>query len=191
MESTPVADELELRLLAATDGLTGSMRRREFLDVAEADVARARRYRSPLSCLVIGIDHFKSINDKGGHAAGELVLQHFVSVYRSTLRAPDYIGRTGAEEFVVMLPETPLLNAFRVAERILENIAASTIDASQHQLTVTTSIGVAEYSNQTGSLDQLLAAAEAALADAKKSGSNQAVCYLDDMQLVSGGALIN
>jgi diguanylate cyclase (GGDEF)-like protein len=191
MESTPVADELELRLLAATDGLTGSMRRREFLDVAEADVARARRYRSPLSCLVIGIDHFKSINDKGGHVAGELVLQHFVSVYKSTLRASDYIGRTGAEEFVVMLPETPLLNAFRAAERILENIAASTIDASQHQLTATTSIGVAEYSNQTGSLDQLLAAAEAALADAKKSGSNQAVCYLDDMQLVSGGALVN
>ena len=186
-----MADELELRLLAATDSLTGSMKRRQFLDVAKADVARARRYRSPLSCLLIGIDHFKSINDKGGHAAGERVLQHFVSVYRSTLRASDYIGRTGPEEFVVMLPETPLLNAFRVAERILENVAASTIDASQHQLTATTSIGVAEYAGQTGSLDQLLVAAEAALADARKGGSNQAVCYLDDMQLVSGGALVN
>jgi diguanylate cyclase (GGDEF)-like protein len=186
-----VADELELRLLAATDGLTGSMRRREFLDVATADVARARRYRSPLSCLVIGIDHFKSINDKGGHAAGELVLQHFVSIYRATLRAPDYIGRIGAEEFAVMLPETPLLNALRVAERILENLAASTIDASQHQVTATTSIGVVEYADQAWSLDQLLAAANAAMADARKSGSNQAVCYLDDMQLVSGAASIN
>jgi diguanylate cyclase (GGDEF)-like protein len=186
-----VADELELRLLAATDSLTGSMKRREFLDVAKADVARAKRHRCPLSCLVIGIDHFKSINDKGGHAAGELVLQHFVSVYKSTLRASDYIGRTGAEEFVVMLPETPLLNALRVAERILENIAASTIDASQHQLTATTSIGVVEYADQTWSLDQLLAAADAAMVDAKKSGSNQAVCYLDDMQLVSDGAMVN
>ena len=77
------------------------------------------------------------------------------------------------------------------AERILENIAASTIDASQHQSTATTSIGVAEYADQTWSLDQLLAAAEAALADARKGGCNQAVCYLDDMQLVSGGAPVN
>jgi diguanylate cyclase (GGDEF)-like protein len=118
-----VADELELRLLAATDGLTGSMKRRQFLDVVKADVARARRYRSPLSCLLIGIDHFKSINDKGGHAAGERVLQHFVSVYRSTLRASDYIGRTGPEEFVVMLPEShcsmrsALRNAFSKTSR--------------------------------------------------------------------------
>ena len=185
-----MAQDLELRLLAATDGLTGAMRRREFLDVAKAEVARTKRYGSSLSCLMIRIDHFKSINDKSGHAAGELVLQHFVSVYRSTLRASDYIGRTGAEEFTVMLPETPLLNALRVAERILENLAVSTIDASQHQLTATTSIGVVE-ADQTWSLDQLLAAAGAAMADAKKSGSNQAVCYLDDMQLMSGGAVVN
>jgi diguanylate cyclase (GGDEF)-like protein len=188
---SPVADELELRMLAATDGLAGCMRRQEFLDVAQADVARAQRYGRPLSCLVIGIDHFKSINDKGGHAAGELVLQHFVSVYKATLRAADYIGRTAAEEFTVMLPETPLLNALRVAERILENLAASTIDASQHQLTVTTSIGVVEHADQSCSLEQLLAAAQLAMGDARQTGSNQAVCYLDDIQLMSCGPMVN
>jgi diguanylate cyclase (GGDEF)-like protein len=186
-----VADDLELRILAASADLAGAMRRQEFLDVAQADVARAKRYGSRLSCLVIGIDHFKSINDKRGHAAGELVLQHFVSVYKATLRAADYIGRTGAEEFTVMLPETPLLNALRVAERILENLAGSTIDASQHQLSVTTSIGVVEYADHGWSLDQLLAAARAAMADARQSGNNQAVCYLDDMQLVSGSGVVN
>jgi len=87
-----VAEELELRPLAATDGLIGAMNRRQFLDIGTADVARAKRHRSPLSCLVIGINHFKSIDDKHGHAAVELVLQNFVSVYKATVRASDYIG---------------------------------------------------------------------------------------------------
>jgi diguanylate cyclase (GGDEF)-like protein len=186
-----VPDELELSLLALTNNFSGAMARQQFLDIAAADVARARRYRSPLSCLVIGIDHFKSINDKRGHAAGERVLQHFVSVYRSTLRAPDYIGRIGFEEFAILLPETPVLNALRVAERILENLAASTIDASQHQPDATTNIGVVEYAEQTWSLDQLLQAADAAMVDARQNGGNQAVCYLDDLQMATVGAAVN
>ena len=145
---------------------------------------------------MIDVDHVKSIDDElvdaaGDRAAGDLVLQHFVSVCKSTLRAPDYIGRIGGQEFVILLPETPLLGAFGVAERILANLAAAATDASQHQLTATTSIGVVEYANQTWSLDQLLRAAGAAMGDAKQNGSNRAVCYLDDVQLTSVAATVN
>ena len=161
--------------------LSGVIDRRGFLEVAAAEVARARRHGNPLSCLAIEVDHFPQI--KGLHipAPDELLLQHFATICRSTLRASDYIGRLGNNEFVVMLPETPLLSALAVAERILANLAAST----QHDLAAMASIGVAEYEDQTWSLDRLLQAAAAAMADAKRNGRNQAVCYLDDLQLSS------
>jgi diguanylate cyclase (GGDEF)-like protein len=171
--------------------LTGAISQCQFFDIATAEVARAKRHRNPLSCLVIDIDRFDSIDDKHGHGAEDLPLQHFVSVCRSTLRASDYIGRIGGDEFAIMLPETPLLSALGVAERILENLAASANGKWQHHMTAATSIGVAEYDDQTRSLDQLLQAAAMAMIDAKQNGQNQAVCYLDDLQLTSTAAIIN
>jgi diguanylate cyclase (GGDEF)-like protein len=169
---------------------TGAMSQHHFLDIAKAEVARAKRHRNPMSCLVIEVDHLKSIDDTKGSAAGDLVLQQFVSVCKATIRASDYIGRIG-DEFAILLPETPVLSAFAVAERILANLAAATTDASQHRLTATTSIGVVEYADQTWSLDHLLQAAGAAMHDAKQNGSNQAVCYLDDLQVTSVSGTIN
>jgi len=106
--------------------------------------------------------------EKRDQADGDPAFQHFVSVCRATLRAPDYIGRIAAETFAIMLPETPLLNALGVAERTLANLAASTADSSKQHLAASMSIGVVEYADQNSSLSQLLEAADAAMSDAKK-----------------------
>ena len=134
-------------------GLTGVIARREFLQVAAAEVARARRHGNPLSCLVIEVDHFITIRNQNVRAPDESVLQRFATVCKSTLRASDYIGRIGDDRFAIMLPETPLLSALAVAERILANLAASTGNETRHHLAAATSIGVAEYEDQTWSLE--------------------------------------
>jgi len=172
-------------------GLAGAIDHLPFREIGGAEVDRARRYRNPLSCLVIDVARFDPTADGQDSAAQNLVLQHFVSVCKATLRSPDYIGRTGDVEFAIMLPETLLLQALGVAERILENLAASTSDASQRHLPATISIGVAEHDDQTGSLDQFLNAARIAMQDAKWNGRNQAACYLDDVQLISNAPIVN
>jgi GAF domain-containing protein len=96
-----VVDELELRLLASTDSLTGAMSRRAFIDQARTDIARSDQHGAPLSCVVLDIDHFKAINDTYGHAVGDRVLQHIAEVCTAELRAGDYLGRIGGEEFAV------------------------------------------------------------------------------------------
>ena len=185
MSASDKADEGEGHCLPDVIG------RRAFLQIATAEVARARRHGNPLSCLVIEVDHSTAIDEGRARSAGLSVLQQFVSVCKSTLRASDYIGHIGDDEFAVMLPETPLLSALAVAERILENLSASIGNDSQHRLAATTSIGVAEYEDPTWSLDRLLQVAGAAMLDAKQNGRNQAVCYLDDMQLASAVATVN
>ncbi len=90
-----VVDELDLRLLVSTDGLTGAMSRKAFHEQVERDIARAERHRTALSCVLIDIDHFKAINDNYGHAAGDHVLERSVAMWRLELRKSDYIGRLG------------------------------------------------------------------------------------------------
>jgi diguanylate cyclase (GGDEF)-like protein len=123
-----VVDELELRLLAAMDSLTGSMTRRAFRERAELDIERARRYCEPLSCVVVDVDNFKQINDTHGHAAGDIVLQHVVSACMTQLRSVDYLGRIGGDEYAVMLPETSLVNAFAVADRLRKKIESTAVE---------------------------------------------------------------
>jgi diguanylate cyclase (GGDEF)-like protein len=90
-----VVDELELRILATSDSLTGALRRRAFHDEATRDITLAMRHDRALSCLLIDADHFKAVNDTYGHSAGDLVLRRIVEICRSTLRASDYVGRIG------------------------------------------------------------------------------------------------
>lgn len=111
-----VVDELELRLLASTDSLTGAMSRRAFIDQARSDIARADRHGAPLSCAILDIDHFKTINDTYGHAVGDLVLRRVAAVCAAELRVSDYLGRIGGEEFAMILPETPLIGAAEIAD---------------------------------------------------------------------------
>jgi diguanylate cyclase (GGDEF)-like protein len=171
-----VVDELELRLIASIDALTGLMTRRAFTDAARRDVARALRYHRSLSCLMIDADHFKAVNDTHGHAVGDCVLQGIAAACRLQLRAGDYLGRIGGEEFAAILPETAPEQALEVAERLREVIAAQPSATAAGEIRVTVSIGVATLARPQD-LETLLANADAALYAAKGGGRNRTACH--------------
>lgn len=172
-----VVDEFELRL-ASTDSLTGAMTRRSFVERARGDVERSRRHDRALSCAVLDVDHFKAINDTYGHGAGDMVLQKLVSVCRSGLRASDYLGRIGGEEFAIMLPETSILDALDVTERIRKMIVAARVELAGHEIHFTASIGVSECSAKERTIERLLETADVAMYDAKADGRNRVVGIL-------------
>jgi diguanylate cyclase (GGDEF)-like protein len=172
-------------------GLTGALGWRQFLDIAEGEVARARRHDNALSCLVIGVDKFGPGDVRQDRTVENLVLRQIVSICRMILRTSDTIGRIEASEFAVMLPEAGLLNALGVAERILAELAGASGEGSPCHLTAAISIGVAEYEDHTRPLSHLLDGARSAMQDARRLGCNHAVCYLDDMQLSSVAMTVN
>jgi diguanylate cyclase (GGDEF)-like protein len=174
-----VVDELELRLLASTDSLTGAMNRRSFDEQTKREIAHADRYGKDLSCALIDIDHFKSINDRYGHSVGDSMLKRVVAIFRSQLRSSEYIGRIGGEEFAVVFPETPLPEAVLIAERIRTSLEAAAIENSGHKIHITASIGVAGYRGGMKT-DRLLHQADVAMYRAKLAGRNRVVCYPND-----------
>jgi two-component system, cell cycle response regulator len=165
------------------------MSRRSFLEQAHRDVERSKRYGAPLSCALFDLDHFKSINDTYGHGAGDRVLQHVAAICKSELRASDYLGRIGGEEFAIMLPETPLERSYEVAERLRKAFEHATIDVAGRSIRVTGSIGIAEAADAECSTDRLLRNADIAMYEAKADGRNRVACYLgDDVRLFRDGA---
>jgi diguanylate cyclase (GGDEF)-like protein/PAS domain S-box-containing protein len=177
IEHHQALDELERR--AHTDSLTGLANRGHFMELAEVELARAMRYGSPYAVLLLDIDHFKVINDKHGHKAGDAVLQALAEIMRSTLREVDIIGRIGGEEFAVLLPETDTAQAPEVAERLRQAVAVAGIPTGNHkQLHITVSIGVALPVDRSDQIDNVLREADSALYAAKNSGRNR-VCIAD------------
>jgi diguanylate cyclase (GGDEF)-like protein len=146
---------------------------RRCLDVRlAADVQRARRYASPLTIAMVDIDDFKSINDRFAHANGDEVLRRVASLMRASLRDSDYVARYGGDEFVLVFPETRLLNARLVCEMVRERVAEEDWSAISPDLQVSVSIGVAERSPTINAPDLLLDAADRMLYRAKRSGKN-------------------
>jgi len=158
----------ELARLATTDALTGAWNRRYVEQAVETEIAAARRYGQPLSLLMVDVDHFKAVNDRHGHQAGDLVLAELVQRVRPHLRAPDVLARWGGDEFLVMMPHSALADAMQLAERLRE-LAFSEPFAQAG--TVTTSIGVADLQADE-SLDEWLERADKALYEAKSGGRN-------------------
>lgn len=160
--------------LADTDALTGAASRRHFELSAERDIARARRERRPLSLLMLDIDHFKSINDRYGHTGGDRVLQACVAACQARLRETDLVGRLGGEEFAVLLTDTALPDACRVADELRESLSRLRIPLGEDvPVGFTVSVGVAEL--DTGGLDALVSVADEALYAAKRGGRNRVV----------------
>jgi diguanylate cyclase (GGDEF)-like protein len=124
---------------------------------------------------MLDIDHFKRVNDSHGHAAGDQVLAAFARVCRRAMRASDYFGRIGGEEFVCVMPATDLADAVACAERIRMAVAAMSVPTTAGPLHITTSIGVAALDRRHGDWPALLGAADAALYGAKTSGRNRTV----------------
>jgi diguanylate cyclase (GGDEF)-like protein len=187
-----VVDELELRLLASTDSLTGAMSRRAFDEQTNREIDRANRYERKLSCALIELDHFKSINDTYGHSVGDRVLQCVVTMLKAELRTSEFIGRIGGEEFAVIFPETPFATALEIAERMRKKLASTPIDVARRHISVTASIGVADCSGSKES-DYLLHRADMAMYKAKANGRNRVVGYSEDnlLEAVCDAAALN
>ncbi|MBI5839045.1 MAG: GAF domain-containing protein [Chloroflexi bacterium] len=159
--------------LAITDSLTGLHNRRHFLELAEYEFQRARRYRRPLALIMLDIDHFKQANDTYGHAIGDLVLQTVSRRCQETLRSIDFMGRFGGDEFAVLLPENDLEGAYAAAERLRKSVEEISIAADHGAVVSTISLGVAAISDDCPDLKTLLGRVDAALYAAKEAGRNQ------------------
>jgi diguanylate cyclase (GGDEF)-like protein/PAS domain S-box-containing protein len=167
------AMEARLIELATADSLTGVANRRHFLEKAEAEMQRSARYGHPLSLVLIDLDHFKKVNDTRGHHVGDEALQHLCRVLGHILRDVDLLGRMGGEEFAVLLPETDLARASRVAERMRSALESAPVVGAGDPLTITMSAGVAAYGPGVADIDTLLQKADAAMYQAKAAGRNR------------------
>jgi diguanylate cyclase (GGDEF)-like protein len=156
--------------IANHDGLTGLPNRRYFMERLEAALQHAHRHARPLSVLIADLDHFKRINDRFGHAAGDAVLRAFAALLQNEARASDLPGRLGGEEFALMLPDTDTAQAMSVGERVRARLMALRPAELDHVVTV--SIGLATLQSHDNS-DTLLARADQALYDAKDRGRNR------------------
>jgi len=168
----------ERRRMAMTDSLTGAHNRRYFMNQIRRDLKRARRSGGDVSLLVCDIDHFKHINDRHGHAAGDEVLVEFVRrVQHSLTREDDWCARLGGEEFAVVLPQTPLAGAATVAEKIRHAVASAPMSTSTGQIEVTVSVGATAVSALkdpgSASAEQLLKRADDCLYTSKNHGRDR------------------
>ena len=168
-------DLLAVRAESLTDPLTGVANRKHLDEFLESAVGQARRAGQPLSLLMVDVDHFKMFNDVHGHLTGDIVLQLIAQTLNKNLKGIDLVARYGGEEFAVVLPNTPLLHAAAVADRLRATVGASEIvkrSSGEHLGRVTVSIGVAEMKAE-GSPQALVAAADASLYRAKRDGRNR------------------
>lgn len=166
----------ETRRLAITDGLTGLINRRHFLDLAGHEFERFRRYNRPLSVIMLDIDNFKRVNDTHGHAVGDEVLQALAARFRANVRDIDLLARYGGEEFAVLLPESDPPGARQAAERLRRSVAETPIETAAGLLSVTISLGLALVAPDCPDLPTLLRLADDALYAAKAAGRNH-VCW--------------
>ncbi len=161
------------RKLAAIDRLTGALNRGEFHQRAKAEVSRAKRHGAAFSVLLMDLDLFKRVNDVHGHAMGDEVLKKFTKETATLLRDQDLLGRVGGEEFAILLVEADSNMAAAKAESIRQAVEVMEFYAEGDIFGVTVSIGVSEYGASDGSIDSIMARADHALYDAKRSGRNR------------------
>ncbi|MBT5903927.1 MAG: diguanylate cyclase [Opitutaceae bacterium] len=170
-----LADTLaELKRLATRDALTGLLNRQELNRIMAEEAERSARFGRPFSLVMLDLDHFKSVNDPHGHAAGDLVLQEASARAKSCLRQTDRIARFGGEEIAVLLIELDEAAAIEVAERIVQVIHDTAFDIGEgDEINVTISAGLATLPRVATTADELMAAADKALYVAKNNGRDR------------------
>lgn len=164
---------LRLEELAMKDELTGIANRRYFMLKIQEEFARAKRYKNPLALLMMDLDNLKIINDTFGHLAGDQVLLQAARVLSDYLRETDLPGRFGGDEFGIILPNTGLLEATQLGERLRQIFTQQRIEIHQNEIQFSMSLGVAELCDNDGNADDLIHRADDALYHAKTSGRNQ------------------
>jgi diguanylate cyclase (GGDEF)-like protein len=170
----------ELAQANRIDGLTQIFNRKHWEECLEKEFSRARRYQHGLALIMFDLDHFKLLNDTYGHLGGDLVLIETAKVISSLLRLGDLFGRYGGEEFAIILPNTDIIGALDVAERIRIAISKNVINFQETEIKVTASVGVAVISEKDTRYEDLISNTDLALYDAKASGRN-IVCVAKDL----------
>jgi diguanylate cyclase (GGDEF)-like protein len=159
--------------LASRDSLTGVLNRRVFLEQAEKEMVRFKRYGKPFCLLISDMDEFKKINDTHGHLEGDAVLQKYVSLVNSEVRSSDFFGRIGGEEFCMVLPETTAEDAVQIAARISHKCAALDLHSrAGNKIAFSVSTGISQVQTDDSSIDLVISRADEALYRAKKEGHN-------------------
>jgi diguanylate cyclase (GGDEF)-like protein len=161
-----------LNSLVLVDPLTGCYNRRGFDEHLKVEMVRARRYRRPISLMVLDVDHFKQVNDGYGHLVGDVVLRRLAEVLASQFRTTDVVCRFGGDEFAVIFPETPREDVMRLAERLRARVAGL-YPGEELPRVLTISLGIAAFPEDAGEPEALLHAADRALYRAKAGGRNR------------------
>jgi diguanylate cyclase (GGDEF)-like protein len=172
LQAQLIAAREQVRVEAMYDSLTGVLNRAAFFDILQVAIVRTTRQRTALALMMVDLDHFKDINDRHGHLAGDVVLREAARRLRVSLRASDSIGRYGGEEFVILAPECSTADAAALAERCRASICSAPIVVPGASVTVTISVGVVGTLGVTES-GQLLRAADEALYRAKHGGRDR------------------
>lgn len=172
MEEQLAVVNARLIKLVKEDALTGLLNRRTVLEAGELEWARWRRSKKPFSVLLIDIDDFKKINDHFGHVTGDRALKLIGDALKNALRGLDLVGRYGGEEFIVILPETPIEGAIIVAEKMLDGIRQLIFIVNETPIPLTASVGVAAAIEEDKDIDALIHRADNAMYLAKRSGKN-------------------
>jgi diguanylate cyclase (GGDEF)-like protein/PAS domain S-box-containing protein len=173
--SEQVRMEQKLTMMAMTDSLTGLFNRRFLMDKAAEFFATERNLTSTIACVLIDLDRFKQINDNFGHSAGDEVLKAFSTRCQSVIKEPNYFGRYGGEEFLIMMPGSKIQAAMQLAEEIRLICASEALDTKLGQFSITISAGISCLLPTDTNVDQLIDRADKELYQAKKSGRNRVV----------------
>lgn len=167
-----------LQQLAQTDDLTGLFNKRRLFEQLDAEIARSRRYRETLSCLMIDVDNFKQMNDALGHEAGDEILRQFGSLLRRSVRVTDFVARYGGEEFTILLPHTDAAGVRRVAENLCAKLRSHEFALTGMRAYLTVSIGIASCTDfDKLNAQQVIVRADKALYQAKREGKDRACFY--------------
>ena len=166
----------QTKQLAVTDGLTGISNRPNMEQALQNEFERSMRYGAPLSVILLDVDHFKGVNDTYGHQKGDEILVAVASLLKKVCRTNDIAARYGGEEFLMILPQSNAQGAFKIAERVREEMMKLSFTGNETNFSVTTSCGVAELDRDfIKNTDQLITMADQALYEAKNSGRNKTI----------------
>jgi diguanylate cyclase (GGDEF)-like protein len=180
----------ELAMQARTDPLTGALNRRAIEEATLRETARSVRHGDELCMIVLDIDHFKDLNDSRGHAAGDCALRALVCRLKTQLRANDLLGRTGGEEFSILLPHTSAATGMVVAERARKSIEELEVAFENEPIKITVSLGLAQLDPVLNGWESMMRRADIAMYRAKSQGRNQAVEELGSVAQTTGTAFL-
>jgi len=163
----------EVQHLAKTDDLTGINNRRQLFTLGNRELNAAKRYQHPFTVIMLDIDNFKEVNDTYGHAIGDEALKSLAKLCQINIRKIDILGRYGGEEFVILLPNTNLLQGYEIANRLRAQVEETTISTDAGDIKITISLGIAQMDSNSSTLAALIDLADTALYQAKNMGRNR------------------